>query len=190
MKQKNLTQQMLQRCYRLLLVTMLHGLIITFSATPALTTEIVTKETFLSETRIEKAYMKLWNDILPAEQERLLHYFAIGKENKLNNEQLEDLGSDLVAYFGYVQRSINYINNPSGKYTGGLGKRVLGKQIEKLIPQVGTIFSDKGKQLDDAIKSIMTEHLRKSDETLRKQDETLKVLNETLKILEQIQKSF
>ena len=159
--------------------------------------DAVTPQSFMQEMQPDDVERSMWADLTAEEQSRVLHYYSIGKQSNLTNEQLKTLGYRVMSYFYYIQASINYINNPTGKYKGGPGKRVLGKQIEKLIPQIGTIFSDKGKQLDDAIKSIMTEHIRKSDEGIRKSEEgirkseeTLKVLNETLKILEQIQKSF
>ena len=192
MKRKTTLQQAIVLCCGLLFCTALW-----LSPAPVLADDAVTPQSFMLQIQADDVDRNMWSKLTPEDQSRVLHYYGLGKQSGLTNEQLKSLGYRVLSYFYYIQASINYINNPTGEYKGGPGKRVLGKQIEKLIPQVGTIFSDRGKQLDDVIKRIMTENIRKSDENIRKSDEnirkseeTIRILNETLEILKQIQKSF
>lgn len=199
MKRKAGLQQAIVLCCGLLICTGLW-----LSPAPVQADDAVTPQSFILQIQADDVDRNMWSKLTPEDQSRVLHYYGLGKQSGLTNEQLKSLGYRVLSYFYYIQASINYINNPTGEYKGGPGKRVLGKQIEKLILQVGTIFSDKGKQLDDAIKRIMTEELKNKQEELknkqqqlkdkqeelRKKNETLKILNETLEILKQIQKSF
>lgn len=199
MKRKSGLQQAIVLCCGLLICTGLW-----LSPAPVQADDAVTPQSFMLQIQADDVDRNMWSKLTPEDQSRVLHYYGLGKQSGLTNEQLKSLGYRVLSYFYYIQASINYINNPTGEYKGGPGKRVLGKQIEKLIPQVGTIFSDKGKQLDDAIKRIMTEELKNKQEELknkqqqlkdkqeelRKKNETLKILNETLEILKQIQKNF
>ena len=192
MKRKAALQQAVVLCCGLLICTGLW-----LSPAPVQADDAVTPQSFMLQIQADDVDRNMWSKLTPEDQSRVLHYYGLGKQSGLTNEQLKSLGYRVLSYFYYIQASINYINNPTGEYKGGPGKRVLGKQIEKLIPEVGTIFSDKGKQLDDAVKRIMDEHIRqnreetaKNREETAKNRETIRILNETLEILKQIQKSF
>lgn len=88
----------------------------------------------MQEMQPDDVERNMWADLTDEDQSRVLHYYSIGKQSNLTNEQLKTLGYRVMSYFYYIQASINYINNPTGEYKGGPGKRVLGKQIEKTDP--------------------------------------------------------
>ncbi|MBP8017062.1 hypothetical protein KAZ01_03565, partial [Candidatus Gracilibacteria bacterium] len=148
--------------------------------------KLTTKEELFSLGHLNEIYTEMWQEILPEEQLKILYYFNIGRQNNLDQKQIVKLAKNLTKYFYYIQNSINYIQNPVGNYKGGPSKKVIGEDIEKIIPSVGTIFSEKGKQLDNIVYEIEQKGLEESKKGL---EESKKGLEESKKGLEESKKS-
>jgi hypothetical protein len=137
-------------------------------------------EELFAAAKLSPVYQKRWDKISEEQRGKVLHYFSMGQEKGLDQEQLTKLGKNLLAYFYYIQGSMDYFANPSGKYTGGISKESIGEDIDNALGI--KVFAATGKQFDDKITELLEENIRRAEEEGRQ-------IKEILEILKKIQKS-